>query len=78
MSWEARAELNPGLPTCALNDSTNDDVDMAANRAAKSDEMFLFIIGLFLKFNINILPHRTFATVVVHTRLASPPKGDCS
>ena len=36
------------------------------------------LIGLFLKFNINILPHRTFATVVVHTRLASPPKGDCS
>ena len=78
MSCAARAELKPVFPTCALNDSTNDEIDMAANLAAKSDEMFLFIIGLFLKFNNIILPHRTFATVVVHTRLASPPKGDCS
>ena len=47
MSCVARAELKPVFPTCALNDSTNNDVDMAANLAAKSDEMFLFIIGLF-------------------------------
>ena len=46
-SCAARAELKPVFPTCALNDSTNNDVDMAANLAAKSDEMFLFIIGLF-------------------------------
>lgn len=46
-SCAARAELKPVFPTCALNDSTNDEIDMAANLAAKSAEMFLFIIGLF-------------------------------
>ena len=47
-TWCAtRAELKPVFPTCALNDSTNDEIDMATNLAAKSAEMFLFIIGLF-------------------------------